>query len=184
MNILIERQWLEKRDSISVRVCILKEFPNYAICEDGKIFNLKKPIKIRKQSNSLNEYYQIKFKTVADKYPCVNLVDKDNKNRKMYVHRLLAMCFIKNKQQKPQVNHKNGNKSDYSLNNLEWVTAKQNVRHAFRHGLRGKGKVLSEEQVVEIKKRIKQGEPVRKIYRDFPVKIKIIYDIKFGRSWA
>ncbi len=53
----------------------------------------------------------------------------------VYVHRLLALAFIDNLLNKPFVNHINGNKLDYSLNNLEWVTASENMKHAYEHGL-------------------------------------------------
>jgi hypothetical protein len=52
-----------------------------------------------------------------------------------YIHRLLAICFIDNPHNKPQVNHIDGNSLNNSLTNLEWVTAKENIRHAWDIGL-------------------------------------------------
>lgn len=58
-------------------------------------------------------------------------IGRKNKN----IHRLVAETFLNNFNNLPQVNHKNGNKKDNSLSNLEWVNNKQNAEHALRTGL-------------------------------------------------
>lgn len=60
---------------------------------------------------------------------------KDGKRISRGVHRLVAEAFIPNPDNKPEVNHKNGNKHDNSASNLEWVTQKENARHAWESGL-------------------------------------------------
>ena len=63
------------------------------------------------------------------------MLTKNGKQYYKYLHRLTAEAFIKNKHNKPQVNHINGIKGDNRADNLEWVTPAENIRHAIETGL-------------------------------------------------
>lgn len=60
-------------------------------------------------------------------------IERDKKGFKL--HREVAKAFIPNPYNKPQVNHKDGNKNNNSVSNLEWVTNKENTHHAIKNGL-------------------------------------------------
>lgn len=67
-------------------------------------------------------------------YQLVDLYSSGVRTKKR-VNRLVAEAFIPNPDNKPEVNHKDGNKSNNNVENLEWVTKKENCRHAWDNGL-------------------------------------------------
>lgn len=70
----------------------------------------------------------LKIRLKPDGY-CWLTLNKNGKYKNFYIHRLLAETFIPKRDGKNQVNHKNGNKSDNRIENLEWVDSKENQWH-------------------------------------------------------
>lgn len=73
------------------------------------------------------------LKTYLDKNGYVKVIlCKNNRTRFLSIHRLLAEAFIPNPNNYPQINHKDENKQNNSLNNLEWCTCKYNINYGTR----------------------------------------------------
>lgn len=96
-------------------------FKNYLISKDGRVWSNKKNIFINSWIGS-NGYVNVTI---------YNNGCKKNKS----LHRLIAKAFIENKENKPEVNHINGIKTDNRLENLEWCTSSENKSHAFKIGI-------------------------------------------------
>jgi hypothetical protein len=67
-----------------------------------------------------------------------NNISVKGKVKVVTIHRLIALHFITNPQNKPQVNHKDGDKTNNKISNLEWVTSSENAKHAYSIGLKKK----------------------------------------------
>lgn len=103
----------------------------------------------------------------------------------LFVHRLVAECFIPNPDKKETVNHINGIKSDNRAENLEWATIQENLSHSHlvlgsNVGLKNGRAKLTEQQVLEIYKSNLTSTQLSKIYG---VSDAAICKIKNGENW-
>lgn len=94
----------------------------YKISNLGRLMSLNRTDK--KGSNIIMKPYQSRG------YFQVNLKVKGIRKMK-HIHRLIAIAFIPNPENKPHINHIDGNKGNNSMSNLEWCTPQENVRHAY-----------------------------------------------------
>lgn len=94
------------------------------------------------------------------------------------IHRLVAMAYLPNPENRPEVNHRNGNKLDNSVENLEWSWGWENVEHALKTGLRKSA--LSDDMIHEICRRLENGEPAKRIARNLGISKHLVRGILEG----
>lgn len=83
----------------------------------------------------------IKTQAIVNRGYCRVALKVNGINNGQYVHRLVAQAFIPNLENKPQVNHIDGNKLNNHVRNLEWATDTEQMYHAYKNGLRPENKI-------------------------------------------
>jgi len=150
---------------------------NYEISSLGRLRN-------KKTNLLLNSFYD------KDGYLKYSLTFNKRKFSR-FQHRLVAIAFIPNPKNKPFVNHINGIKNDNRIENLEWVTASENTKHAYKIGLhsqlgeRNASSKLTTEQVLEIKRLYRDTNITHKeIAERFGLHPEYPHLINDGRRWG
>lgn len=132
-------------------------------------------------------------------YPQTHFWNKERGRSTHKIHRLVAEAFIPNPEDKCCVNHINGIKTDYRVENLEWVTYSENAQHAYETGLwtgtaehlkpynigeANKTAILNEGLVKEFRRLHAEGMKVVDISNKFPnIQYKTIYAVIKRYSW-
>lgn len=111
----------------------IDDFDGYFISDEGKVYcNLGKG---NKRNGKTVELYELKPRPTKNGYMRVYCRQISTGKRKdLYIHRLVAQYFIPNPENKKVVNHKNCKRDDNRVENLEWVTTKENVNYAMSLG--------------------------------------------------
>ena len=116
----------------------LKGFENYIIypgtdeCIVGRIYS-----KPRKGKNRNIGGHDLKPQLQVSGYVKTKLLDNNNESHTFQIHRLIALCYLPNEQNKPLVDHINGIRDDHRLENLRWATYSENALNTHT-GIRGK----------------------------------------------
>ena len=105
-------------------------YGDYTVSSWGNVYKVTSKMKYIMPGTTTIEHYlkKVKPEKTSKGYLRVPLY-KDGKRKWHKVHRLVANAFIPNPDNKPQVNHKDGNKLNNSITNLEWVTDEENKEH-------------------------------------------------------
>ncbi len=163
-----------------------KDVPGYEGCYKA---NFNGDIKgLNKRSKTNRETILKPFKNKFG-YLTIQL-SKNDKKTHYGVHRIIALTFIENHENKPFVNHKDGNKANNHVDNLEWCTKSENEKHAHAIGLKNwKGQnhsqsKLTNEDVHVIRMLISNGIRNKKIAALFDLDNSTISDIKRGKIWS
>lgn len=162
------------------RVYIDGDKTKYKVSSDGRIKNTE--TKKELSTNTIDRYWycQICLSHKAKKYVRT-------------LHTLVARAFIPNPENKPQVNHKDGNKLNNNVSNLEWATNQENIIHAYKTGLHDNVAIgskhgmnkFSEDQIRKVCRLLEEAElSIKKISEKTKVPKATIHDIISGNYWT
>ena len=157
-----------------ITICKYNLLYDYYVRDNGTIYSAKRNKVLSPQLDK-------------NGYEKVQMISDDGKRHRYSVHRLVLENFqpVENMHDL-QVNHKDGNKRNNKLENLEWVTGEQNIAHAIENGLRAKingSAKLTCKQVREIFIRANSGETNVALGQEFGINPDQIGRIKNKRSW-
>lgn len=151
----------------------IKGFENYTIDEHGSIYHISgRKIGTR----------------ITPKGYVQTWLTENSKSKYRFVHRLIAETFIDNPECKKEVNHKDGNKLNNHISNLEWVTRHENIKHAFDTGLyrsteKSPNSKLTNDNITDIRQMIDSGKSLNSIGKMYGVNHATIRHIKLGLTW-
>lgn len=166
----------------------------YQVSNLGNVKSLDRIVETKNRKNYLRKGKVQKKSVNSFGYETVGFT-VDSKTKIYRVHRLVALSFIENPENKPQINHIDGNKTNNNVNNLEWCTSSENQIHSVSTGLSNpsypvlKGSkngrsLLKEEQVVEIRnKYIPYKYSAKKLALEYNVSESCITHILNNTSW-
>lgn len=136
---------------------LIKSVKRTIIGKDGNKYSFKERI-LKVQPNKFVEYPQVSLW-------------KNNIGVTFYVHRLVAEAFIPNPKHLPEVNHKDGNRANNTVENLEWVDSRGNSIHAIQMGLKIYTNRLTKEEFINCLYDVINGESYASLSSRVPYKV-------------
>jgi hypothetical protein len=155
----------------------------YQVSSSGQVRSLDRVTKTAKGSR----YYKGRVLSLAPHshgYLVVNLRSGSKGGIVTYVHRLVADAFLTAEENKTQVNHKDLNKTNNKVENLEFVTNFENSLHAFASGVLVGKTILNNVQRKEIRKLRKQGLKLKEIAAQFNISESAVSEVARGTTWV
>ena len=142
----------------------VKEIPGYegmyVVSKSGKVYSLprrgRKLKQLKPADNMLAGYLRVSL-------------TKNGRTKLTYIHRVVALTYIPNPQNKEMVNHIDADKTNNNLSNLEWVTSMENHTHAFELGLYP-NRIIHPSKKPEIYAMVRQGIPISKVAEMYGLK--------------
>ena len=128
----------------------IKDFEDYSITKTGEVINTRTGKAKALDFNKKVGYFQV------DLY-------KNNKRTKHYIHRLVAQAYIPNPLGLPEVNHKDSDRTNNHVSNLEWVSSSGNSIHAVQAGQRDHVARMSKEDIKNAYDLVMQGNSYKQV---------------------
>jgi hypothetical protein len=174
---------------------VIEKNAAWLVYPDGTIWNEARVRTTKRIRNGVEQVFTSNFPSVQLKpflnssgYLVVSTL-QNGKRPKVFVHRLIAMCFVPGYKPNLCVNHINGIKTDNRPENLEWVSWAENTKHAWNndlvnlHGENQPTHKLSQKQVIHIRKALRQGVSANSLSIIANVNPSTIYLIEKGKRW-
>ena len=128
----------------------IKDFEDYSITQSGEVINTRTGKAKALDFNKSVGYFQV------DLY-------KNNKRTKHYIHRLVAQAYIPNPLGLPEVNHKDSDRTNNHVSNLEWVSSSGNSIHAVQAGQRDHVARMSQEDIKQAYELVMKGNSYKRV---------------------
>jgi hypothetical protein len=159
----------------------------YSVDEDGNIYSEERMIYSGSRGKYRKAQRRILKPNLFSRYLFV-ILRESPRHKMVYIHQIVANTFVPNTENKPEVNHIDGNKWNNHASNLEWVTKSENKLHSTQILKRGSGishgmAKLSEEQVIAIRDERKLGTPFQKIADKYEIAKQTVIGICKGETW-